>query len=171
MSAIAFIGIIWLIFSPAEAGERVVAFTPIPPEKRELIQHVLVGASAYQDLLDGTISWDKNIRYAEVSLKKYGEKQIFILIDSIKWCGTIGCSLTVWERRGDEWKAILETATDGGDCLRVQDTMDHGYHRLVERQAISIDDGRGHRKSVPKKPIHYWWDGVRYQDDDVDEHG
>lgn len=113
-------------------GHAVMFHVPTAAEKK-LVEHSFMGAyrEAVRDFAPDAPAHD--IKIAQVNLDERGAKEILVMIDSPLICGTIGCELTIWQKRAGRWQDIgrgIAAVSQDSPPVMLLDNKTAGYHDL-----------------------------------------
>lgn len=127
-------------------GREVRLRAPTVAEKK-LVDHAFMGAyrEAVRDFAADAPAF--NIKIAQVNLDEIGVKEVLVIIDTPLFCGTIGCQLNIWKKRGGRWHTIGKgTASVSQDSPPVMllDNKTAGYHDLTIGCSRHVWNGRSY---------------------------
>lgn len=152
-----------MVCTRSNAAEKEISFLNIPPDRMGLVRNLLLSDRIATDKLNERhLIIERDVKFADLSLSNGENSQVSIFITNKDYCSHYGCTLQIWEFKKGKWIEILETMAEK---LSIQDKIDSGYHRLIERRPIYTGE-----KWIERKPFQYIWNGKEY-DSDSDENG
>ena len=90
----------------------------------------------------GPAEWDRvlgsgQVKIARADLNDDGSQEVFIMAENSLWCGSIGCTGILLQKRRDCWD-IMDKPNFPGDRVVVLQEKRFGYHKIFTGDDIYI---------------------------------
>ncbi|MDZ5648967.1 hypothetical protein [Nitrospirillum sp. BR 11828] len=145
----------------SRVGADLIVFKEISGKKIAFVRDLLALNTPQDDRPSQVDSPRKSVRYAEVDLDDDGTPEVLLAVADAYHCGSAGCTVYLYQKRGERWTFVTPIWSDPGDLL-VLGRSDKGYRRLIHIYEDTNADRPGKDGVYPRHYELLSWTGSGY---------